>query len=217
MSETDRIAQFRRMAEADPTNEMAHFSLGNALAGEGRHAEAAPSFERAIELAPDMSRAYERAGRSMIKAGWADRAVEVLERGFRVAAERGDLQPRDAIATLLRELGREPPAILSKPGVGAAASAATGSGIAAGGFVCRRTGRPGTRLPSPPFKGPLGAWIHENISAETWRNWIGQGTKVINEMRLDFSRDRDQQTYDQHMYDYLGIDDEVLEGLGVRR
>jgi len=210
MNPTDRIAQFEKMAQADPTNEMAHFSLGGALAADGRHAEAAKSFERCVELSPEMSRAYELAGRSMVAAGWADRAVEMLLRGYRVAAERGDLQPRDAIATLLRELGREPPQItVTAPAPGSAANA--------GGFTCRRTGRAGTQLPGPPFKGPLGGWIHANISAETWRNWIGQGTKVINEMRLDFSRDRDQEIYDQHMYEYLGIDESLRNELGAGR
>jgi Fe-S cluster biosynthesis and repair protein YggX len=61
----------------------------------------------------------------------------------------------------------------------------------------------------------VGAWIGENISAETWRQWIGQGTKVINELRLDFTRDRDQEIYDQHMREYLGIDEEVLKEIAA--
>ncbi|MBM4113373.1 MAG: Fe(2+)-trafficking protein, partial [Phycisphaerae bacterium] len=107
----------------------------------------------------------------------------------------------------------------SAGGAGAAGASGAGGAVAAGAgsFLCRRTGKPGSRMPSPPFKGPLGAWIHENISAETWHGWIGQGTKVINEMRLDFSRDRDQQIYEQHMCDYLGIDEEILGSLGARR
>lgn len=209
MNHDDRIAQFQKMAQADPTNEMAHFSLGNALAAAGRHAEAAQSFERCIERAPHMSRAYELAGRSMIAAGWADKAVATLTRGYREAARRGDLQPKDAIAKLLRELGREPPEV--------AATTVPIEDAAGGAFICRRTGRPGTRLPAPPFKGPIGRWIHENISAETWRAWIGQGTKVINEMRLDLSRERDQEIYDQHMYEYLGIDESLRNELGAGR
>jgi Fe-S cluster biosynthesis and repair protein YggX len=86
-----------------------------------------------------------------------------------------------------------------------------------GNFICRRTGQPGTRLPGPPFKGSVGVWIGENISAETWHNWIGQGTKVINEMRLDFSRDKDQEIYDQHMREYLGIDEEVLASIAAAK
>lgn len=208
-SQSDRIEQFRHMAEADPTNEMAHFSLGSALLAERRFAEAAKSFEKCIELSPEMSRAYELAGRAMAGAGWADQAVEVFNRGYLMAARRGDLQPRDAIATALRELGREPPAL---PASATSAAAAP----SAGGFICKRTGRPGTALDRPPFKGPLGEWIQKNISAETWRQWIGQGTKVINELRLDFSRERDQEVYDQHMYEYLGLDEALLKQLGVR-
>jgi Fe-S cluster biosynthesis and repair protein YggX len=70
-------------------------------------------------------------------------------------------------------------------------------------------------MPDPPFRGRVGAWIRDHISAETWNDWVGQGTKVINELRLDLSRDEDQATYDQHMYEYLGIDDEVRSTIGV--
>jgi Fe-S cluster biosynthesis and repair protein YggX len=144
----------------------------------------------------------------MLGAGWADKAVDVLNRGYETAARKGDLMPRNAIAELLRSIGREPPRLA--PEVDAAAERAR----AAGGFVCQRTGRAGTKMPAPPFRGPVGQWIFENISAETWKQWIGQGTKVINELRLDFSRDKDQETYDQHMREFLGIDAEVLSKLG---
>ena len=63
------------------------------------------------------------------------------------------------------------------------------------------------------MRGPIGQWIYENIAAETWHDWIGQGTKVINELRLDFSREEDQDTYEQHMCEYLGIDGDLLREL----
>ena len=196
----DRIAQFEKMASADPTNEMAHFSLGKAYLDSGRHAEAARSFERCVELAPDMSKAFQLAGQAMIGAGWADRAVDVLTRGYETAARKGDMMPRNAMADLLRSIGREPPKLAAE--VDAAAERLKASGT----FICQRTGRPGSKLTAPPFRGPVGAWIFENISAETWKQWIGQGTKVINELRLDFSRVKDQETYEQHMREYLGVD-----------
>jgi Fe-S cluster biosynthesis and repair protein YggX len=195
-----RISQFENMAAADPNNDMAHFSLGGAYLQAGRAAEAARSFERCIDLNPDMSKAYQLAGDAMIKAGWADKAVITLNKGYEVAAAKGDLMPKNAIADLLKSLGRTPPQLSDE--VKAAAERVQASGA----FICRRTGRPGTKLPGPPFRGSVGQWIYENISAETWRDWIGQGTKVINELRLDFSRDQDQETYDQHMREYLGID-----------
>lgn len=204
---TDRIAQFEKMASADPTNEMAHFSLGKAYLDAGRHAEAARSFERCVELAPDMSKAYQLGGQAMIGAGWVDKAVDVLTRGYETAARKGDLMPRNAIAEILRSVGREPPMLAKE--VDEAAERIRASGA----FICQRTGRPGSKLPRPPFKGPVGQWIFDNISAETWKDWIGQGTKVINELRLDFSNDRDQATYEQHMREYLGIDSQLLEHL----
>ena len=196
----DRIAQFEKMASADPTNEMAHFSLGQAYLDSVRHAEAARSFERCVELAPDMSKAFQLAGQAMIGAGWADRAVDVLTRGYETAARKGDMMPRNAMADFLRSIGREPPKLAAE--VDAAAERLKASGT----FICQRTGRPGSKLTEPPFRGVVGAWIFENISAETWKQWIGQGTKVINELRLDFSRDKDQETYEQHMREYLGVD-----------
>ena len=206
----DRIAQFEKMASADPTNEMAHFSLGKSYLDASRHAEAARSFERCVELAPDMSKAYQLGGQAMIGAGWTDRAVEFMNRGYETAARKGDLMPKNAIGELLRSIGREPPKL------GAEVDAAAERLKASGSFICQRTGRPGNKLPSPPFKGVIGQWIFENISAETWKQWIGQGTKVINELRLDFSRDKDQETYDQHMREFLGIDAEVLERIGAK-
>jgi Fe-S cluster biosynthesis and repair protein YggX len=206
----DRIAQFEKMASADPTNEMAHFSLGKAYLDASRHAEAARSFERCVELAPDMSKAYQLGGQAMIGAAWTDRAVEFMNRGYETAARKGDMMPKNAIGELLRSIGREPPKL------GAEVDAAAERLKASGSFICQRTGRPGNKLPSPPFKGVIGQWIFENISAETWKQWIGQGTKVINELRLDFSRDKDQETYDQHMREFLGIDAEVLERIGAK-
>jgi Fe-S cluster biosynthesis and repair protein YggX len=187
------------MAAADPTNEMAHFSLGKAYLDAARHAEAARSLERCIELAPDMSKAYQLCGQAMIGAGWTDKAVDVLGRGYETAARKGDLMPKNSIAEVLRSIGRETPKLARE--VDEAAERLKASGA----FICQRTGRPGSKLAKPPMKGPVGAWIFENISAETWRDWIGQGTKVINELRLDFSNDRDQATYDQHMREFLEV------------
>jgi Fe-S cluster biosynthesis and repair protein YggX len=206
---TERIAQFENMTAADPENEMAHFSLGNAYMKAGRHAEAAGSLEKVTELNPDMSKAFQLAGESMIQAGWEDKAVSVLERGYEIAASKGDLMVRDAIETALEGIGRTPPSLSAETEAAASRSAEEGS------FICRRTGKSGTAIEQAPFKGPVGAWIKDNISNETWNDWIGQGTKVINELRLDFSRDEDQATYERHMHEFLGIDDDLLASLGV--
>lgn len=212
-----RIAQFQNMAQADPENEMAHFSLGKAFMDAGRLADAAASYERCTELAPQMSKAYQLAAECLIKVGDKDRAAQLLTRGFTIAAERGDLMPKNAMGDLLKSLGKPVPEVAAKkPGLPGDLSLLGGGGgvgkkydgpIPPGAFVCSRTGRPGTKMPRPPFRGPVGEWIAQNISKETFDLWIAQGTKVINELRLDLSREQDEATYDQHMREYLGIDD----------
>jgi Fe-S cluster biosynthesis and repair protein YggX len=200
----ERIARFENMAEADPENDMAHFSLGNAYLQAGRYAEAAGSLERCLKLNEDMSKAWQLAGEAMIKAGWEDKAVTTLEKGYEVAAARGDLLPRDAIGELLTSIGRTPPKLSRE--VEEAAERLRESGA----FVCASSGRPGSQLPDAPLPGAIGEWILANISAETWRDWVGQGTKVINELRLDFSREEDQATYEQHMVEYLNVPPDVV-------
>ncbi|MFG0327863.1 MAG: Fe(2+)-trafficking protein [Phycisphaerales bacterium JB037] len=203
MNIEDRIAQFEKMAREDAENDMAHFSLGNAYNQAGRYEEAAESFKRCVELNPAMSKAYQLAGAAYMAAMKTDEAGEILTRGYVAAAERGDLMPRDAIAELLGKLDLPVPEVKAKK-VGPAPD---------GSFICKRTGRPGTEMKRPPFRGPVGEWIRANIAKETFDDWIAQGTKVINELRLDLSREQDEVVYDAHMREYLGLDDATYEQL----
>lgn len=205
-----RIAQFENMAQADPENEMAHFSLAGAYVQAGRFADAAESYLRCTQVNPDMSKAYQLAGDALVKAGEPGRAVELLTKGYEVAALKGDLMPKRAIAELLKSLGKPVPEVEGEDTTVEAL-------IASGAFVCSKTGRPGHQMDRPPFRGPVGLWIHENISRETFDDWIRQGTKVINELRLDLSRDQDADTYDRYMREYLGIDDDLYARLKGRK
>ena len=200
-----RIHQFETMVrpEADPNNDMAWFSLGQAYAQAGRHRDAAEAFIRCTALNPAMSKAFQLAGQALVDVGDTDKAIEVLTAGYTSAASKGDRMPQKAMGELLQKIGAKVPEVASK--------AAATSGAAGGTFVCTRTGQPGHQLPRPPFKGALGKWIHEHISKETFDGWVKQGTKVINEMRLDLSREQDSETYDKQMREYLGIDDEAYE------
>lgn len=196
-----RIAQFEKMAADDPANDMAHFSLGSAYNQAGRYEDAAAAFLRCVSINPAMSKAYQLAGAALMAAQQTQRAGEVLTEGYKVAAGRGDLMPKSAIAEMLQKLDLPVPEVEAKR-----------SGPAPdGSFVCRRTGRPGTPMARPPFKGPIGEWIHAHIAKETFEQWIGQGTKVINELRLDMSRDEDAATYDKYMEEFLGIDAQMRE------
>ncbi|MEE8156012.1 MAG: tetratricopeptide repeat protein, partial [Phycisphaerales bacterium] len=71
-----RIAQFENMAAEDADNDMAHFSLGGAYLQAGRHAEAATSLQRCLELNPEMSKAYQLAGEALIGSGQDDAAAD---------------------------------------------------------------------------------------------------------------------------------------------
>ncbi|MCA9298417.1 MAG: Fe(2+)-trafficking protein [Phycisphaerales bacterium] len=196
MDLNQRIEQFEHMCREDPDNDMAHFSLGNAYQQAGRFDDAAASFARCITLNPGLSKAYQLASECLIAIDRTDDAREILTEGYRTAASRGDVLPRDAMKTLLEQLGAPLPDIAPEQV----------RAIPEGALICGRTGRPGTPIEHPPFKGPLGLWIKETITQETWNDWIAQGTKVINELRLDLSQDADADVYDQHMKEYLGYE-----------
>lgn len=201
MDIAQRIAQFEAMVrpEADPDNDMAWFSLGQAYQQAGRHEESANAFAQCFRINKDMSKAYQLAGQSFIAAGQKGKAAEVLLEGHAVASRKGDRMPLKAIDEMLVTLGIEPPKV-----------AAPANPLSVAGT---KPGGPGTKLAKPPFKGVIGQWIFENVTAETWDAWIRQGTKVINEMRLDLSRDDHAETYDRYMREYVGIDDELFEKL----
>ena len=49
---------------------------------------------------------------------------------------------------------------------------------------CIKLGTEAEGLDSPPFPGPKGQIIFENISKEAWQEWIDMQTMIINEQRL---------------------------------
>lgn len=197
-----RIAQFENMVAADPTNDMAHFSLGGAYTQVARYADAANAYLKCVEINPKFSKAYQLAGQALISAGEPDRAAEVLTAGFTSAAALGDRMPQKAMGELLTKIGKPLPQVAAPAGA-----------MPPGTFVDAASGKGGTKMARPPFKGPVGNWIFENITQESFDEWIRQGTKVINELRLDLSREDHAETYDKYMYEHLGIDEALLAKL----
>ncbi len=210
MDVDERIRRFEALVAEEPGNDMAIFSLAGAYNQAGRYGEAAQTYLKAIEVNPDLSKAYQLAGAALMADQQEDRAAEVLEKGFVVAAGRGDLMPQRAMGDMLEKLGRE------VPQVGDAKPQAAVQAGAPGTIICHATGKPGTKMPRRPFRGPVGEWIGEHVCQETFQTWIGQGTKLINELRLDLSRDEDEQLYDYAMRAYLKISDERYEQLTGR-
>ncbi|MEX0745434.1 MAG: Fe(2+)-trafficking protein [Phycisphaeraceae bacterium] len=198
-----RIAQWEQMAREAP-DDMAFFSLGSAYREAERFEEAEQAFAKAIELNAGMSRAYQLRGQTLIKLGREDEAAALLADGYKIAAERGDVMPQRAIGSLLEKLAQPLPEVQS-------AGARKAEVESEDTVLDRRTGAPQPRLPDPPMRGPIGRFIYDHFGQETWRAWIGQGTKVINELRLDFSNPQHQEVYEQHMLEWLQVTPEEIE------
>jgi Fe-S cluster biosynthesis and repair protein YggX len=201
METQDRIAQWEKMTREAP-DDMAWFSLGNAYRDAGRFSEAEKALAQAISANASMSRAYQLRAQVLMQLGRNDEAAQVLTKGYVVAGAKGDIMPQKAMGSLLEKLGKPVPAV----------AAGGPAAISGDQIIDRKTGKPGTRMPDPPMRGALGKFIFENYSQETWREWIRMGTKVINELRLDFSNLEHARVYDQHMMEWLGISEEDVKG-----
>jgi Fe-S cluster biosynthesis and repair protein YggX len=195
----ERIEQFRKMANDDPNNELGHFSLGRALLDAGQLKEAAQSFQRVIALNPNIGKAYQLLAEAQLKQEQRELAIETLKTGARTAHGRGDMMPKNDMLKILKELGEDMPEFT--------AAAAADVKVGEGEVFDRRTGRAGKRLPAPPFSNKLGRFIFEHTSAESWREWIGMGTKVINELRLPLNDPQAQKLFDEHMLEFLNLKD----------
>jgi tetratricopeptide (TPR) repeat protein len=196
MAETSVIERFQKMAEADPTNEMGHFSLGRALMDAGRFSEAAASFGRVLELNPNMGKAYQLLAAALLKLERREEAITRLAEGVKVAGARGETLPKREMIAMLKELGVEVP-----DEVAAAPMAAAGEGQ----VLCRRCGKIGPKLKQPPMRNAFGQEVFENICADCWRAAIGVGTKVINELRLPLDDPQASKIWDQHIREFLNL------------
>src|SRR5215471_5889800 len=115
-----RIEQFRKMAEADPNNELGHFSLGRAYFDAGMFPESAGAFARAVELNPNLSKAYQLLAQAQLKMGRREEAVATLTTGVKTADERGDVMPKNEMIRVLQELGAPVPELKARAGVAVA-------------------------------------------------------------------------------------------------
>ena len=55
--------------------------------------------------------------------------------------------------------------------------------------------------------GALGITIQSSICAACWEEWTRAEVRVINELRLNFMDPAAQQTLEQHMREFLALDD----------
>jgi Fe-S cluster biosynthesis and repair protein YggX len=200
MADTNqRIEQFKTMADADPQNELGHFALGKALVDAGRFGEAVEPLRRAIAINSNLSKAYQLIAQSLLKENKQGEAVAALTQGVKIADARGDMMPRNEMVEMLKSLGAAVPELKS------AGAAAQPVAVGEGQVLCKRCGKLAPRLPSQPMRSDLGKLVYENVCAPCWREAIGQGTKVINELRLDLSDPRAQSVWDQNIRDFLNL------------
>ena len=104
--------------------------------------------------------------------------------------------PRDEMAKMLTELG-------SRPRIQDPASR-EGHRRRPSPLQARR-GNVGPKLKKPPFKNPFGQAIYENTCYDCWQLAIRQGTKVINELRLPLNDPQAQSIWDQHIKEFLNL------------
>ena len=55
---------------------------------------------------------------------------------------------------------------------------------------CVKLGREAEGMDFPPYPGPLGKRIWENVSKEAWAQWLKQQTMLVNENRLNLADPR---------------------------
>lgn len=202
MNNETKIQQFKQMSEADPDNELGHFSLGKAYYDSEKFAEAIPSLQRVLELRPTTSKAYQLLGDALDKTDQRDQAIEILTKGIAVADEQGDQMPLNGMVQLLKDFGAPVPEIKTT----STSKTSSSTGSSADGFQCVRCSKPNGQLPKQPFKGQLGEKVFSHVCDTCWREWIGMGTKVINELGLVLSSQAGQDAYDQYMVEFLQLD-----------
>ena len=196
MADTSRIDQFRKMATDDPGNALGHFSLGRELLNAGMAADAVASFERVIQIDPNLSRAYQLLGSALLKLDRRDEAIRRLTTGVSTAHARGDVLPKNEMTKMLADLGAPVPEL---------SAAREAAAVGEGQVQCKRCGRVAGKLPRQPMRSDFGKEIYDNICADCWREAIGHGTKVINELRLPMNDPQASKMWDQHIREFLNL------------
>lgn len=68
---------------------------------------------------------------------------------------------------------------------------------------CSVTGEEGEGLERPPYPGPLGQRIFEQVSKEGWKRWVAHQTMLINENRLSLADAKSRKFLEGEMLKFL--------------
>jgi Fe-S cluster biosynthesis and repair protein YggX len=198
----EQLEKWRNMVEGDPTDEMAHFKLGQTHFDYDDYGEAEKVLRKTLELSPQHTQAHRILGETLFKLGRQEEATQVLEKGIALAHERGQFHPRNQMQEALKKAGVDPPMPQDATGGQSAPTTAETTGD----FVCRRCGRANPRMEEPPFSSDTGQKIYDAICQPCWREWIAQSIKVINEYRLNLISPQGNEVYEQHLKEFLGLE-----------
>jgi Fe-S cluster biosynthesis and repair protein YggX len=68
---------------------------------------------------------------------------------------------------------------------------------------CQKLKIESAAMSAPPFPGPLGEKIFQNISQHAWDLWLGHQTMLINEYRLNLMDPQARKFLTQEMQKFL--------------
>ena len=79
--------------------------------------------------------------------------------------------------------------------------------------VCRKYQKELPGLDKPPFPGPLGQALYEDVSAQAWAEWQAHQTRLINEKQLTMTDPAARKYLMEQMHKFLaGEDYDQAEG-----
>lgn len=100
----DRCALFARRVQEAPDNPMFRFSLGQALAAAGRHAESVEHLKLAADSRADWMVPRILLGKALQATGDIDGARAVFEDSLKLARSQGHEEPEEELLVLIRAL-----------------------------------------------------------------------------------------------------------------
>jgi Flp pilus assembly protein TadD len=104
MTDSDRIAAFKEVADEMPDDPEVRFGLAGAYLDAGQAENAIIEYRETVRLKPDYSAAHRGLGRALERAGRTAEAIAAYRQGLEVATKNGDLQTVKEIEVFLRRL-----------------------------------------------------------------------------------------------------------------
>jgi predicted Zn-dependent protease len=100
----DAVERQEQAVEADPDSVVARLALAISYRKLGMPAKSVSHLRHAVKLDPEMSALYLELGKSLEEANMTADAVAVYKDGIPLADARGDLMPRNQMASRLQQL-----------------------------------------------------------------------------------------------------------------